>query len=136
MNISGIRPSVGFYDYNSISKIRQAEEAQASVQAAEVDQIKPVVADDQNNTSVAAEQNGTNKQTFGAYDYANQYNPDEEYSLVGKESDIRSLDVERAISDMEKDQVLHEYQYFVGNDIQLGAQADVPTIRGAENFSL
>ena len=61
MNISGIRPSIGFYDYNSISKIRQAEEAQASIQTqAEVDQIKPVVADDR-DASVVAEQNGRNK---------------------------------------------------------------------------
>ncbi|MBQ4301394.1 MAG: hypothetical protein II765_07640 [Lachnospiraceae bacterium] len=136
MNISGIRPSIGFYDYNSISKIRQAEEAQASIQTqAEVDQIKPVVADDR-DASVAAEQNGRNKQTFGAYDYANQYNPDETFEMVGKEADIHSLDVEKAISDMQKDQVLHEYQYFVGSDIAAGAQAGAATIRGAENFSL
>ena len=56
--------------------------------------------------------------------------------MVGKEADIHSLDVEKAISDMQKDQVLHEYQYFVGNDIAVGAQAGAATIRGAENFSL
>lgn len=36
-----------------------------------------------------------------------------EYSLVGVESDIEALDIEKAISDMQKDSILQEYQYFV-----------------------
>lgn len=36
-----------------------------------------------------------------------------EYSLVGADSDIESLDIAKAISDMQKDSILQEYQYFV-----------------------
>lgn len=47
------------------------------------------------------------------------FNKQEEFGYIGQDSDIRSLDVERAISDMKKDQVLQQYQYFVGSSKNL-----------------
>lgn len=41
------------------------------------------------------------------------FNRHEDFKYLGQDSDIRSLDVEKAISDMKKDQVLQQYQYFV-----------------------
>ena len=38
-----------------------------------------------------------------------------DYGYIGKDSDIYSLDVENAISDMQKDNILKQYQFFVGN---------------------
>ena len=52
----------------------------------------------------------------GAIDYANSYQPDAVYELKGVDCDIARLDVERAISDMRKDQVLEQYQFFVGTN--------------------
>lgn len=43
------------------------------------------------------------------------FNKQEEFDYIGQDSDIRSLDMDRAISDMKKDQVLQQYQYFVGS---------------------
>ncbi len=43
------------------------------------------------------------------------FNKQEQFGYVGQDSDIRALDMERAISDMKKDQVLQQYQYFVGS---------------------
>ncbi|MBR1862099.1 MAG: hypothetical protein IJ796_09640 [Lachnospiraceae bacterium] len=43
------------------------------------------------------------------------FNKGEDYGYIGRDSDIYSLDVENAISDMRKDDVLKQYQYFVGN---------------------
>lgn len=43
---------------------------------------------------------------------------------AGRSSDIKSLDVQKAISDMKKDQVLQQYQYFVGGSRNTGGQAD------------
>lgn len=43
------------------------------------------------------------------------FNKQDSFEYVGQDSDIRSLDMERAISDMKKDQVLQQYQYFVGS---------------------
>lgn len=36
-----------------------------------------------------------------------------EYSLVGADSNIESLNIAKAISDMQRDTILQEYQYFV-----------------------
>lgn len=36
------------------------------------------------------------------------------FSMKGKDSDIESLDIQKAVSDMQKDQALMQYQYFVG----------------------
>ena len=37
------------------------------------------------------------------------------FEMKGKDSDIESLDIEKAVSDMQKDQALMQYQYFVGD---------------------
>ena len=74
-----------------------------------------------------------NKPDHGAAEYAKQYQPDAEYDLKGIASDITSLDVEKAISDMKKDQVLEQYQFFVGERM---SQTGLLYIRPNENFSL
>ena len=52
--------------------------------------------------------------------------------MKGADSDINSLDVDRAISDMQRDQVLQQYQFFVGErQAQTGAMT-----RPVEDFSL
>lgn len=43
------------------------------------------------------------------------FNKQDNFEYLGQDSDIHSLDMERAISDMKKDQVLQQYQYFVGS---------------------
>lgn len=43
------------------------------------------------------------------------FNKQESFGYIGKDSDIQSLDVQKAISDMRKDSVLQQYQYFVGS---------------------
>ena len=43
------------------------------------------------------------------------FNKSDDFGYIGKDSDIYSLDVENAISDMKKDDVLREYQFFAGS---------------------
>ena len=59
------------------------------------------------------------------------YQPDAVYELKGVDSDIARLDVERAISDMRKDQVLEQYQFFVGTNPD-----EAQPVRPDENFIL
>lgn len=111
MNISGIRTYAGFYDYNTIknqeAKNQQIEDAKLEENHVAAEQVKQ---QEEEITRVQA-QTG---QDSGAIDYANQYQPDVTYELKGADSDIANLDVEKAISDMEKDQILMQYQFFVG----------------------
>lgn len=135
MNISGIRPNAGFYDYNSIQNIRnEVEDTPVVRTAADTDASRQ----QQKDTLETPVRKGQN---FGAADYAAQYQPDRTYEMKGAESDIHSLDVERALSDMQKDQVLQQYQFFVGENIeQSGIQqitaTDATKVRNVENFNL
>ena len=111
MNISGIRTYAGFYDYNTIKnqearnqQIEEAKQAENHVHTKQQEQIEEEVMRVPVKT----------KPDQGAIDYANQYQPDATYELKGVDSDIANLDVEKAISDMKKDQVLMQYQFFVG----------------------
>lgn len=125
MNISGIRPYSGFYNINNVSNIHnnRVDETAKSTEAKE-EQVQVV--------SQEAIDAAKSKQTFGSYDYADQYRPTEDFEVRPKNSDLRSLDVEKAISDMRKDQAIQQYQFFVGEN----ADAESKVVRGAENFAL
>lgn len=43
------------------------------------------------------------------------FNTGMEFDFIGRDSSIQSLDVQKAVSDMKKDVILQEYQYFVGD---------------------
>lgn len=43
------------------------------------------------------------------------FQQNENYENVGRDSDIQNLDMQKAISEMKKDQVLQQYQYFIGS---------------------
>lgn len=131
MNISGIRPYAGFYDYNSIKaeelRSRQIAEAQLTISLQQSEEPQVTV------TEVPVEQN------FDSYDFAQTYRPGETYELKGKDSDLESLDVQKAVSDLGKDQVLQQYQYFVGSSDAVTKKTNEATqqnMRSGENFSL
>ena len=42
------------------------------------------------------------------------FNTNETYDYIGRDADLQNLDMMSAISDMQKDKVLEQYQYFVG----------------------
>lgn len=112
MNISGIRTYAGFYDYNTIKKQEMRNQ-----------QIGEAKADEQNASSELQEQKRQEEVVVevtpaepdqGAIEYAKKYQPDATYELKGAQSDIAHLDVEKALSDMSKDKVLQQYQFYVG----------------------
>ena len=42
---------------------------------------------------------------------------DATYDMIGSESDLNKLDMQKAISDMQKDKILQDYNYFVGSSV-------------------
>lgn len=130
MNISGIRPTEGFYTYNT-NRINEQRDLQISVQKA-ASSVEEAV-QQQKNTMESPQP----EQKVTAYDYAQNYEPDATYELTGADSDIHSLDMEKAISDTQKDQLFKQYQFFVGNSGQVISQMENPVMsRPAENFNL
>jgi len=131
MNISGIRPTIGFYDYNDIRAKQVERLAEVATPVEPVAKVTEQKAEDVEASIQAARA----RQTFGAYDYAKQYDSRETYSLKGADSDLMSLDVTKAVDDMHKDSAIQQYQYFVGNKDSQTAEVTA-SIRGAENFTL
>lgn len=129
MNISGIRPTAGFYSYNSI-KINELRNQQLAVTTQEKAAKRE---------SVIEQEEVPVEQTFSSFDFAQTYKPDATYELKGEDSDVSRLDVEKTLSDLEKDKVLEQYQYFVGDRAQkvatdLNTENKMP--RSGENFIL
>lgn len=51
------------------------------------------------------------------------FNANEDFGYIGQDSDLGNLDMQKAISDMKKDSILHQYQYFVGSAENLFPQS-------------
>lgn len=136
MTISGIRPYAGFYEYNSIKANELRAEQIAATQKASSVEAEEVSTE----TQGAMVQTPAPEQNFTAFDYAQNYRSDETHELKGKDSDLASLDMQKAISDLDKDQVLQQYQFFVGDKDSVNAKMTIEPsermIRREESFSL
>lgn len=134
MSISGIRSSMGYQANNSISEVglRELEAASRQVEL-ERQELDNAIQPKQDEAIIIK---AREKQTFTASDYANTYQPDKEYSMKGDESDLRSLDVQKAVSDMQKDRVLLQYQFFVGHSGLEQEQNEAVPTREIEDFTL
>ena len=131
MNVSGIRPYSGFYNVGSVVPPTRQEVAAAEEKA--VDRREDGAALSISREAMdAATTSAREKQTFGSYDYAKQYHPEAaDPASIGSNADINNLDVRKAVSDMQKDEAIQQYQVFVGGGSEAAAQ-----VRGAEDFSL
>ena len=135
MNISGIRTNAGFYDYNSI-KINEFRNQQ--IQESKAVETPPSLMEESTDSRQQEQENVSviaSKEDNGAKEFADRYQPDVTYELKGMDSDISKLDIEKALSDMKKDQVLQQYQFFVGEKQQT-ADEPLSRYREDENFWL
>lgn len=48
-------------------------------------------------------------------DISLSFNKEDSFDYIGKDAPIKNLDMEKAISDMKKDNILQDYNYFVGS---------------------
>lgn len=134
MNISGIYPVSGFYRTNPYA-VARPDTNQINEEAEEIGVESPAEVEASSSKQTSAVDARAN-QTFGAYDYANQYRPEDRLTSRLSGVSIRSNDVEKAISDMQKDNALHQYQYFVKESQGAKAGTSPITMRGAEDFTL
>lgn len=120
MRISGINEG---YDYNKISAERREIPQVTPLQVQDSDgqvKIKAKPAnEDANSQSNGQRDLSQNRRQLADSDevvaYAKNAGLYADKELIGSESDIMQLDVEKAVSSMKRDSVLQGYQYFVGN---------------------
>ena len=53
-------------------------------------------------------------------DISLSFRQNDDYGYIGKDSKLENLDMQKAISDMQKDSILQDYQYFVGSSNVFG----------------
>lgn len=134
MNISGIHTCAGFYDYNTI-KSQEARNQQIAESKAEMpeDTVREEKALYEEPVREAEQEENDAKPDLGAAWYASRYRPDAVYEMKGADSEINGLDIEKALSDLQKDQILMQYQVFVGES---RGREESPESRTDENFYL
>lgn len=128
MNISGIRPTAGFYSYNSI-KINVLRGQQMVANQKE---------ETPNEERAEEDEYSRRRQSFTSFDYAKSYRPGEIYNLNRNEADIELLDIGKMKEDLKKDQILQQYQYFVSSTegVEKKQSLEKAQQRWSENFSL
>ena len=128
MNISGIYGGAGRISANSyVSDIRLQELEEVNLQ---LEKEK----EELDEAQLYAEARGN--QTFGSIDYARTYQPEAVYDMKGADSDIRNLDVKKAVSDMKKDEVLHQYQFFAGSKFFRAGSDNMNPMGKIQDFTL
>lgn len=87
-------------------------EAESTISTSELNANKKV--------EEASEAVDTRSRSANLEDISISFNKGDDYSYIGSESEIGDLDMQKAISDMRKDKILEDYQYFVGSaqDVQ------------------
>ncbi len=102
-------------DYNALSRIDDGRRAGAKLTQA--DQSPEVQAQQQPREEKTLDLRLDDirpRQNANLEDIKLSLNESSAFEMKGRESDIESLDIEKAVSDMQKDQALMQYQYFVG----------------------
>ena len=117
MGISGVNGIGGMQDYSIQAPDYSRQPAKTVI--TEVPQQESRVASSNQIDSSPAEntQAAEKKPSANAalVDISLTFHKQDDFGYIGRDSDIHSLDVEKAISDMRKDQILQQYQYFVGS---------------------
>lgn len=126
MAIGGIDYASVFQNYRmpvipsvTVNQVREQENAK---QAAENAATAPVVTETPAVTR--PERNDASLE-----DISITFNKSDDYGYIGRDSDIHTLDVEKAIDDMKKDKILQQYQYFVGRSANIGGNEDGTVIQ-------
>ena len=110
--LSGFGRVQPYYKASEIPVITPAEvqkqnEQQTDTNRAAAEEAKP--------SALADTREDTRSRTADLEDISLTFNKEESFDYLGSESGLMNLDVQKAISDMRKDSILQEYQYFVGS---------------------
>ena len=113
MSIDKLGQYGGFYNQYKMPQIQQVSvdevKRQDSRLAEQEQQSVALPAQQQSNETV-----NTAPRMANLEDVSLTFNVNETYDYIGKDAKLQDLDMMRAISDMQKDEVLQQYQYFVG----------------------
>lgn len=117
MDVGGIGQYGGLYSPYRVNEIPKVDVESVKEQ----DKLKndtaaaTQIGDSQANGSQSANTQDNRSRIANLENISLTFNKNSEFDYLGQDSNIQSLDMQKAISDMQKDSVLQEYQYFVGS---------------------
>lgn len=115
---SGYNQMQSFYKVNEIPVV-SPEEIKKQQSQAEPVQVTPTAVTEQESVTKDLRSRNADLENISL-----TFNKEDTYEYLGSESGLASLDMQKAISDMKKDSILQEYQYFVGSSQNFMNQAD------------
>ena len=110
--LSGFGRVQPYYKASEIPVITPAEVRKQSEQQTDA---KQTTAEDVMSSSITSAGEDTRSKVANLQDVSLTFNKEESFDYLGSESGLMNLDVRKAISDMRKDSILQDYQYFVGS---------------------
>lgn len=113
----GIGAIGGFYQSQPAMPIKQVDVATVKAQD---EQKKQMEAQLSKAADVVPQTNDARRNAMSLEDISLNFNTGDTYDYIGKESDITLLDMDQALSDVKKDQILDQYRYFVGDAANIG----------------
>lgn len=117
MGISGVNGIGGMQDYSIQAPDYSRQPAKTVITEVPQQESRVASSDQIDSSPVENTQTAEKKPSANAAleDISITFHKQDDFGYIGRDSDIHSLDVEKAISDMRKDQILQQYQYFVGS---------------------
>lgn len=116
MAIQGLSEYGGFYNQYRVNDIPQVSVETVKQQDQQTDVQQPQSLQNDYTTSGKIEAD-TRSRIANLEDVSLTFNKEDTFEYIGSDSDIDNLDIQQAVSDMKKDQVLQEYQFFVGSNM-------------------
>lgn len=124
-----------FYDMNGRMSVRQLNNVDSNAAAVAQGNVKGTDAQEQAKGSVnmpktdAEDDTGNEllrrrRPSESINNLVFDFKKDNDFNLVGASSKLEDLDVEKALSDMQKDSVLSQYRFFVKPSEGLGTDSD------------
>lgn len=112
--------------YNSINRVIpqvSPEEVKAQDELASVNNQDSIKAESSYSQDTPSKID-TRSRVASLEDISLTFNKEESFDYLNSDSSVKSLDMQKAISDMQKDSILQDYQYFVGSSKALMSDAD------------
>lgn len=80
------------------------------------------IPDLQEQQGATEESTAQKKNSVNPSEISMTFHKEETFDYLGSESSLMNLDMQKAISDMKKDSILQDYQYFVGHTVSVNPE--------------
>ncbi len=118
MDIGSLGRYDSYYSEYKLQNIPQVDAGAVTAQNSKVDSQAPGTSDNTvavENAGAVGGKEDSRSRIANLDNISLTFNQNDSFDYIGKDSDPVTLDMQKAISEMQKDKILEEYQYFVGN---------------------